>query len=106
MGLTSFPGIPNLTPLEGIGPKGYLRYVFPFRLHNDYNIEEVSQILRAGLAATKERLPVLACEAVPDPDSKRKLNYISITLPISVSTLVFADGRVSRSRGIRVFNTA
>lgn len=73
MGITSFPGIPSLTPLERVGPKGYLRYVFPLRLQKDYSIEQISEILKTGFAAAKDRLPILACEAVPDLDSKREL---------------------------------
>lgn len=63
--------IPTLTALERIGPKGYLRYVFPFPLADDCSIEEVASVLKAGYNATKQRLSVLMCEAVPDVDSKQ-----------------------------------
>ncbi|KAK3313995.1 trichothecene 3-o-acetyltransferase [Apodospora peruviana] len=60
-----------LTALERIGPKGYLRYVFPFELAQDYEIGEVHRILQAGYEALAKRLPVVGAEAVPDPDSKQ-----------------------------------
>ena len=63
--------IPTLTSLERIGPKGYLRYVFLFPLADDYTIDEVASVLKAGYNATKQRLSVLTCEAVPDVDSKQ-----------------------------------
>lgn len=63
--------IPPLTPLERIGPKGYLRYVFPFQLAENYNLDEVSTILKTGYNALKQRIPVVACEAVPDTDSEQ-----------------------------------
>lgn len=66
------PGVPKLTHLERIGPKGYLRYVFPFELPKDYDDKEVARVLRDGYAAAKARLPVMACEAVPDLECKRK----------------------------------
>lgn len=59
------------THLERIGPKGWLRYVFPFELPGDYDISEVSRVLRDGYYAAAKRLPVMACEAVPDPQAKR-----------------------------------
>lgn len=68
----SLPDIPELTHLERIGPKGYLRYVFPFQLKNGYDIEEITGILRHGFDAAKHRLPVMDCEAVPDKDCQRK----------------------------------
>ncbi|KAL1982376.1 hypothetical protein VTN96DRAFT_1407 [Rasamsonia emersonii] len=66
-----FSKIPTLTPLERIGPKGYLRYVFPFQLSEDYDISKVASVLKAGYDAAKQRISVLACEAVPDADSKQ-----------------------------------
>lgn len=62
----------SLTYLERIGPKGWLRYVFPFQLADDYDIGEVSTVLRAGFEAAKQRFPVMASEAVPDTEAKRK----------------------------------
>lgn len=62
---------PALTSLERIGPKGYLRYVFPFQLTEDYNIYEVARVLRTGYDALKDRIPVVACEAIPDLNSKQ-----------------------------------
>jgi hypothetical protein len=80
MGSIAFPDIPALTPLERIGPKGFLQYVFPFELHDDYDVEEITNILKIGYAAAGKRLPVLACEAVPDTSAKQagvmKLQHI------------------------------
>ncbi|KAL7619870.1 hypothetical protein AAE478_010416 [Parahypoxylon ruwenzoriense] len=63
--------IPALIPLEKAGPKGYIRYVFPLELSNDYDLEEIYRILKAGFEAAKERIPTLACEGVPDPEAKQ-----------------------------------
>lgn len=70
--MTSLPDVPELTHLERIGPKGYLRYVFPFQLDDNYDIDEVSRVLRSGFDAAKSRLPVMDCEAVPDEHCKRE----------------------------------
>ncbi|KAJ5563931.1 Transferase [Penicillium frequentans] len=64
-------GLPQLTALERIGPKGYLRYIFPFQLENDYDITEVTRVLQAGYDALCAKLPEVACEAVPDTESKQ-----------------------------------
>ncbi|KAL4960511.1 transferase family-domain-containing protein [Aspergillus stella-maris] len=61
----------GLTALERIGPKGYLRYVFPFQLQDNYDLEEVSRVLQAGYEALKQRIGEVACEAVPDTDWKQ-----------------------------------
>ncbi|KAK0658208.1 hypothetical protein DIS24_g4882 [Lasiodiplodia hormozganensis] len=71
MGSLQDDSVPVLTPLERIGPKGYLRYVFPFQLPDDYDMEEAARVLRAGYSATKKQLPVLACEAVVDTEWKQ-----------------------------------
>lgn len=71
--MTSLPDVPELTYLERIGPKGYLRYVFSFQLGDDYDIDETSRVLRSGFDAAKSRLPVMDCEAVVDEHCKRKL---------------------------------
>jgi hypothetical protein len=64
--------IPSLTPLERIGPKGFMPYVFPFELPEDYDPEEVTQVLRAGgYHASSQKLPLLVCEAVTDTSSKK-----------------------------------
>lgn len=62
----------RLTHLERIGPKGWLRYVFPFQLPDNYDVDEVAKVLRAGFDSAKRRLPVMGCEAVPDMDAKRE----------------------------------
>ncbi|KAF6792698.1 hypothetical protein CMUS01_16137 [Colletotrichum musicola] len=63
--------IPDLTPLERVGPKGYLRYVFPFQLPVDYDLEQVASVLKAGYDSARRRIAVLDCEAVPDPDARQ-----------------------------------
>lgn len=63
--------IQDLTALERIGPKGYLRYVFPFQLPENYDLSEVSRVVQAGYDALTERIPVVASEAIPDPDAKQ-----------------------------------
>ncbi|KAF9874564.1 hypothetical protein CkaCkLH20_08127 [Colletotrichum karsti] len=67
----SHSGIPQLTPLEQISPRGWVRYLFPFQLPEDYDVEAVTELFRRSLQATKERFPTLACEAVPDPDARQ-----------------------------------
>ncbi|KAJ5971521.1 Transferase [Penicillium vulpinum] len=59
--------IPELTALERIGPKGYLRY-----LNDDCDLEEAVRVLQAGYQALIGRIPEVGCEAVPDGDSKQK----------------------------------
>ncbi|KAF3764073.1 hypothetical protein M406DRAFT_62611 [Cryphonectria parasitica EP155] len=58
------------THLERIGPKGWLRYVFPFQLPENYDIDEVSRIYRTGFDAAKQRLPAMGSEVVPAPEIK------------------------------------
>ncbi|RDW67450.1 uncharacterized protein DSM5745_09316 [Aspergillus mulundensis] len=59
-------GIPKLTALERIGPKGYLRYVFPFQLADNYDLEQVARVIQSGYEALTRRIPVVGSEAVPD----------------------------------------
>lgn len=66
------PAIPKLTALERIGPKGYVRYVFPFQLQENYSLDEVARVLQAGYEDLMLRMPEVACEAVPDTHSKQK----------------------------------
>lgn len=70
----------RLTHLERIGPKGWLRYVFPFQLPDDYDIDVVASVLRAGFDSAKRRLLVMDCEAVPDMDAQREYLGISSRL--------------------------
>ncbi|KAJ5476929.1 hypothetical protein N7475_002658 [Penicillium sp. IBT 31633x] len=60
------PSIPQLTPLEHIGPKGWLRYIFPLQLQEEYDLDEVARVVQAGYRGLTQRLPEVACEAVPD----------------------------------------
>ncbi|KAJ5710599.1 hypothetical protein N7488_004755 [Penicillium malachiteum] len=69
--IASNQGPPQLTALERIGPKGYIRYLFPFQLEEDYDIDHVARVLRAGYDALGARLPEVACEAVPDIDCEQ-----------------------------------
>lgn len=64
--------IHELTALERIGPKGYLRYIFPFPLQENYDLDEVARVLQIGYQVLTYRIPEVACEAVPDHDSKQK----------------------------------
>ncbi|KAJ5122434.1 Catabolic 3-dehydroquinase [Penicillium atrosanguineum] len=64
--------IHELTALERIGPKGYLRYVFPFPLQEGYDLDEVARVLRTGYHVLTQRIPEVTCEALPDPDSKQR----------------------------------
>jgi len=63
--------IPSLIPLEKAGPKGYIRMVFPFELGDSYDADAIFDILKKGLEGAKERIPTLACEGVPDTESKQ-----------------------------------
>lgn len=96
MGSISAPEIPALTPLERIGPKGFLQYVFPFELPEGYDPEQITSILKTGYKAASQRLPVIACEAVPDPAAKQagvmKLQHIDDT---EVEAIVAKDLRKS-----------
>ncbi|KAJ9149250.1 Enoyl-hydratase isomerase family [Pleurostoma richardsiae] len=69
--LQTVSDVPELTALERVGPRGYLRYVFPMRLTDDYVIDEVAKVLRDGYETTCRRIAIMACEAVPDPDAKQ-----------------------------------
>ncbi|KAJ5321909.1 uncharacterized protein N7506_011039 [Penicillium brevicompactum] len=65
-------GIPSLTAFERIGPKGWVRYVFPFQLADEYDIPQVTDVISRGFDAVKQQFPEAACEAVPDSSSKQK----------------------------------
>ncbi|KAM0288935.1 hypothetical protein ACHAO9_006443 [Fusarium lateritium] len=67
----SLSDIPELTALERVGPRGYLRYVFPMRLAEDYNRDDVFNVLKDGYKAACHRIGVLSSEAVPDLDAKQ-----------------------------------
>ena len=64
--------VSKLTAIERIGPKGYLRYVFPFQLQDSYDLDEVARVLRAGYETLTQRIPEVACEAVPDETSPQQ----------------------------------
>ncbi|CAG7915745.1 unnamed protein product [Penicillium olsonii] len=73
MGSVKVPrAIPSLTAFERIGPKGWMRYVFPFQLADDYDIEQVADVIRRGFDEVKDHFPEADCEAVPDLKSKQE----------------------------------
>ncbi|CAJ2503151.1 Uu.00g105450.m01.CDS01 [Anthostomella pinea] len=63
--------VPALIPLEKAGPKGYIRFVFPIELPENYDSDECFRILKDGLDAAKQRLPTIGCEGVPDTAAKQ-----------------------------------
>ncbi|PIG85466.1 hypothetical protein AARAC_007094 [Aspergillus arachidicola] len=69
--ISEFEQVPALTSIERIGSKGYVCCIFPFQLDDNYDIDEVSRMLRAAYAATQRRIPAIAYEAVPDVDTKQ-----------------------------------
>ncbi|KAJ4249829.1 hypothetical protein NW762_012172 [Fusarium torreyae] len=72
--MTSHPSlsdVPELTALERVGPRGYLRYVFPMRLDDGYDLEQIADVLKNGYKAACQRIGVMSSEAVPDPDAKQ-----------------------------------
>ncbi|GIK00978.1 hypothetical protein Aspvir_005008 [Aspergillus viridinutans] len=72
MGSIEYREIPQLTPLERIAPKGYVRYIFLFHLGNDYNIHKISQVLQPGYETLAREIPEVACECIPDTDIQKK----------------------------------
>ncbi|KAK7739577.1 hypothetical protein SLS63_001923 [Diaporthe eres] len=48
-----------------------MEYIFPFELPDNYDLDEVTQVLRDGWEATCRRIPVLKGEAVADSDAKQ-----------------------------------
>ncbi|EFX06189.1 trichothecene 3-o-acetyltransferase [Grosmannia clavigera kw1407] len=61
----------SLTALERVGPKGYLRYVFPFELPENYDMAEVARVLQSGYNGLIQKIAVVGCEAVPDNTTKQ-----------------------------------
>ncbi|OJD31234.1 enoyl-hydratase isomerase family protein [Diplodia corticola] len=57
-----------LSPLEQAGHRGYARPILCFALNPSYVQDEVVRILQEGLSMTKEQVPYLAAEVVPDDD--------------------------------------
>ncbi|KAH8892183.1 trichothecene 3-o-acetyltransferase [Thozetella sp. PMI_491] len=70
--MSSIPdsSIPALTPLEKIGPKGYLQYIFLFELPQSYDTQEIVHILRVGYYAASKIFIPLICEALPDIEAR------------------------------------
>ncbi|CAG8121308.1 unnamed protein product [Penicillium salamii] len=63
--------VPRLTTLERIGLNAWLRYIYVFDLGEDYDIEEVSKIIRTGYSVLQQKVSLSDCEAVPDPEWKQ-----------------------------------
>ncbi|KAF4335776.1 enoyl hydratase isomerase family [Fusarium beomiforme] len=63
--------VPQLTALERVGPRGYLRYVFPMRLADSYDLDEAFEVLKGGYKAACQRIGVMASEAVPNLEAKQ-----------------------------------
>ncbi|KAM0268701.1 hypothetical protein ACHAQH_009930 [Verticillium albo-atrum] len=69
--LNQLPDIPALLPLEYTAPKGFVRYVFPFELSDDYDLDEIATILKIGYEGTKKQVVPFNCELVPDTDASQ-----------------------------------
>ncbi|KAF4957000.1 hypothetical protein FGADI_3412 [Fusarium gaditjirri] len=69
--MSTLSNVPELTAIERVGPRGYLRYVFPIRLNDEYDLDEVFEVLKGGYKAACQRIGVMASEAVPDLDAKQ-----------------------------------
>ncbi|KAF7175196.1 hypothetical protein CNMCM7691_006600 [Aspergillus felis] len=72
MGSIEYREIPQLTSLERIAPKGYVRYIFLFQLGNNYNIDKVSRALQIGYETLAQEIPEVACECIPDTYIQKK----------------------------------
>lgn len=59
------------SPIEQAGPRGYVRPILCFSLGPSYDQDEVVRILKGGLEATKQTVPYLAAEIVPDTETER-----------------------------------
>ncbi|KZZ96248.1 Chloramphenicol acetyltransferase-like domain protein [Ascosphaera apis ARSEF 7405] len=53
-------GLPKLTLLEKIAPPAYVRIIYPFALPENYDINEISHVIRTAHAATNRRIPHMA----------------------------------------------
>ncbi|KAI1855895.1 hypothetical protein JX265_011978 [Neoarthrinium moseri] len=63
-----------LSSIEQASPRGYPRYLFPFELQDNYNLEEIVHVLKTGWDATCQRFPTLRAEVIPDHDAKQAGN--------------------------------
>ncbi|RAH53551.1 hypothetical protein BO85DRAFT_381186 [Aspergillus piperis CBS 112811] len=92
------PEVPTFTPLELIGPRGYMRYVFTFPLGEDYVLEDVSKALKAGYDGAAQRLPILACKAIPDPTARQdSVMKLQILGPNAEETILVKDLRTQET---------
>ncbi|KAF9779697.1 hypothetical protein IL306_001293 [Fusarium sp. DS 682] len=69
--MSTLSDVTELTAIERVGPRGYLRYVFPMQLADNYDLDEVFGILKGGYKAACQRIGVMASEAGPDPEAKQ-----------------------------------
>ncbi|KAF4452076.1 hypothetical protein F53441_5007 [Fusarium austroafricanum] len=88
--------VPELTAIERVGPRGYLRYVFPMRLEDGYDLDQVHHVLQSGYKAACQRIGVMASVAVPDSDA-RQANLLKLQkLPADeIGDMVIKDIRES-----------
>ncbi|KAJ5731189.1 uncharacterized protein N7483_005697 [Penicillium malachiteum] len=63
--------VPEITLLERIGPKGWIRYILPFQLSPEYDINEVAHVIREGYKYMTQQISLAKCEIVPDKDVKQ-----------------------------------
>ncbi|KAF3001712.1 hypothetical protein E8E14_002544 [Neopestalotiopsis sp. 37M] len=87
----------TLTSIEQISPRGWPRYLFPFELADNYDIDEVTRVLREGWSATCRRFPILRSEAVPDTEAKQggllKIRELDLEELKTVEPIVIKDLR-------------
>jgi hypothetical protein len=72
--------IPKLTAIEQISPRGYARYIFPFQIRENCNVDEIFHVVRQGYDFLAKQIPETACEVVPDLDSWQK-NVMKLRMP-------------------------
>lgn len=71
---TAFPSHPNLilSPVEQSGPRGYIRALYLFDVAEDVDDLKLFQALQESLKLTKEAVPLISAELVPDSTSEQK----------------------------------
>lgn len=78
MTTASLRSSPNLTlsTIEQTGPRGYIRPLLFFPLHQGFVKDDVMRILQDGLENTKKAVPMLTAEMVPDSTSEQKGRFL------------------------------
>ncbi|KAG5772033.1 hypothetical protein H9Q72_001646 [Fusarium xylarioides] len=86
--------VPELTAIERVGPRGYLRYIFPMRLADDTTPDRAMDVLKGGYRAACQKIGPMASEAVPDPEA-RQANVLKLQkLPDDlIGNMAFKDLR-------------